>query len=116
VTAIGRLKHRVTFQEDSGTPDAGGSVTPSWGNLSTVPTVFARVEPLNVTTEFKAGQEIATTKYRVTIRERNDITTAMRLTTTVRGLSKTLYIKGLRTADELDERFTEILCESTEGC
>jgi SPP1 family predicted phage head-tail adaptor len=106
---IGKLRHRITFQEDTGTQDSGGFRTESWGNLATVPTVSASVEPLSAGELFQAGQTRVEATHKIVIRERADLTSNMRITATIRGNSRTFYIRGIRTLEERDATYTEIM-------
>lgn len=72
----GDLTERVTFQQSVSTPDGGGGSAISWQN---VVTVDAQVRPLSGRERLQADQIEAAANYRITIRQRTDITEAMRV-------------------------------------
>lgn len=71
----GRLRHRVTFQALTRTPDAGGGATETWTDVATV---WAAVEPLAGTERLRAMQVSPTLSHRIRTRYRAGITTANR--------------------------------------
>lgn len=75
---IGRLRHRITIQQQTVTRDAYGGETISW---DTYATVWAQVTPASGRERFiNAGaQEYATVDYKVRIRYRSDIDPKMRI-------------------------------------
>jgi len=73
--SAGELRTRITFQEPTLTMDAGGAQKPSWANVSTNPTVWARWVnahgPEVVTGEALKSSQRAV----ITIRHRTDVLT-----------------------------------------
>lgn len=75
--SIGKLRHRVTIEQNSGSPDSFGEVTPSWSALAS--NVPARVEGV-AGVETRQGEQIeAVVTDVVTIRYRSDVTPEMRV-------------------------------------
>lgn len=70
------LRHRITLQQRSATPDALGQESQTW---SEVATVAANAEPLSGREFFAAGQTHAAAEVRFTIRRRTGVTPAMRV-------------------------------------
>jgi SPP1 family predicted phage head-tail adaptor len=77
--AAGRFDQRVTFQESIPTTNAFGEEVPTWQDIATNPTVWARVEPLRGREFFAAGQMQASAEVRITVRWRADLNERMRL-------------------------------------
>ncbi len=73
----GKLQHRVTFQRDTGTPDAIGGNAPTW---ATVFSVWANIEPLTGRDIILGYQISPDTTHKVTIRYRPGLHSAMRFT------------------------------------
>lgn len=61
----GALRHRVTFQRATVTPNDFGEPVQTWADLATV---WARVEPLAGKERFAAMQTQADVDYRITVR------------------------------------------------
>jgi len=76
---IGHMKHRITFQEEVRTPDGGGGFTLIWQNISTEPTVWAKITPLRGSEAQTAQQLESKVIHRFIIRYRSDITAAHRI-------------------------------------
>lgn len=76
---IGSLKHRVTFEEPIDATDGGGGVTRNWQKLGHQPTVYAAIEPVSASDQLRFYQPNTNVTHRITVRYRDDITTAMRL-------------------------------------
>jgi SPP1 family predicted phage head-tail adaptor len=73
----GTLRHQVTIQSITSTPDAYGGSVDSWIDVATV---WASVEPLQGR-ELVAAQSVsAETTTKITMRYRSDITAAHRIT------------------------------------
>lgn len=76
----GELRTRITFQQPTVTKDAGGAqVESGWANVTSNPTVWARVT-------YDHGQELATSEAKkavqratVSVRYRNDVLTTWRV-------------------------------------
>lgn len=73
---IGKLRHRITFQEHLKTPDGYKGHTTEWTNFVMV---WASIEPLTGREFFAAHQIKAEVTHRVKIRYRDDITVKMRI-------------------------------------
>lgn len=69
----GWLNERVTLQRQTATPDGQGGSTLAWANLTTVPTVWAKVRQLSGTEGAEAAITKARARYEVTIRRRADV-------------------------------------------
>ena len=104
MVAIGEMRERVTIQTATLQADSIGGATPSW---SDVDTVWARVEPLSGSEGEAQDQLQSSQLYRITIRYRNDITAAHRITW--RGTA--MNIRALANPDER-RHFLEMRCES----
>lgn len=83
-----RLKERITIQQVSSTHDDVGGYTQSW---STHVACFAEVETLSGREQVIGAQREAQANYRITIRRRDTVTTAMR----VQWSGMTLNIQGI---------------------
>jgi SPP1 family predicted phage head-tail adaptor len=103
---IGKLRHRITIQEESRAADSGGGYTNTWTNLATDPTVWAAIEPLRGREFLQARQLHDAVTHRVTIRHRSDVTAGMRL---LRG-SRAFNIRSVIDKDERG-RWLELMCE-----
>lgn len=103
-----RLRHRVIIEQMQRTSDGAGGSSVSW---SEVDIVWAAVEPLSTTStsreRFNDNQLQTTTRYKITLRYRNDVTADMRL---VLG-SRIFDIKSIINPGERNE-VLEILVES----
>jgi SPP1 family predicted phage head-tail adaptor len=75
----GRMDQRVTFQEETLSADGGGGGAPSWADIGTVPTVWASVVPMRASETLDAAQLEGRAIYRLTVRNRSDITAGMRI-------------------------------------
>jgi len=97
---IAKLRHRLTIEQLSNTPDSQGGFATTW---STLATVWGKVEPVK-SSERLFAQRIEYQRSHVAwIRNRSDVTTSMRITFN----SRTFQIKGVRRLDE--KRFWLIL-------
>lgn len=78
---IGPLRHRITIQSFTVSPDSVGEPIATWANLTTNPTVWAEVTSVPAGERFVSGGEqlIATLTHKVRIRYRTDVTVKMRL-------------------------------------
>jgi len=73
----GWLRHRVSVEQQAATPDGAGGEDVTW---STLADLWARIEPVAADEKPVAGHEAGVVTHRVTLRWRDDITGAMRLT------------------------------------
>ncbi len=69
----GNLDQRVTFQAVTRVADNMGGATETWGNVPSVPTVWANVVPLKGREMAEADRVAAKLMVRVTVRHRTDI-------------------------------------------
>lgn len=76
---IGRLDQRVTLQSPTRTADAAGGFTAAWGNLTSTPVVWARVEPKSGSESMSDDRMNAASMYQFTIRNRSDVDERMRI-------------------------------------
>lgn len=76
---IGGLKHRVTIQHAARAADGGGGFAETWQNLDDAPIVYAAIEQLSGGEKLRLAQLGAAITHRLTIRYRDDLTTAMRI-------------------------------------
>ncbi|MAU40975.1 MAG: hypothetical protein CMF31_05065 [Kordiimonas sp.] len=102
---IGDLRERVTLEQTVKTADGGGGYSQSWESVGVFP---ARVRPLTAREVAQAGQEIAQSRYEVTMRYRDGVTTAMRLQWQGR-------ILNIETAQNRDERRRFLTMACLEG-
>lgn len=75
----GKLDQRITFQAYTLSPDGAGGQTKTWANLTTTPTVWAHAKPVRGTESFSEDRTNATSTVMFTIRNRGDLTDAMRI-------------------------------------
>jgi SPP1 family predicted phage head-tail adaptor len=71
---IGDADQRITFQRATATPDGIGGQTLVWANLSSVPTVWAKVTPRVGKESMGEGRMNATLTATFTVRYRSDVT------------------------------------------
>lgn len=76
----GPMRERVTIQQSSvPVDDLMGGGDKVWSAIATTPTVWARIAPLRGDERMAALQLQSSVTLEVTLRYRNDLTTAMRL-------------------------------------
>lgn len=75
LVAIGELRHRVTLETTTDTPDGAGGFSRAYAPVAQF---WAKIEPLAARADFIAGREEQQTTHRVTIRWRGDVEPAMR--------------------------------------
>ncbi len=100
---IGGLRHLITLQRRSETPDTGGGVSLSWVDIAQL---WAEVAPLGGGEAVQAMRVQPVQSYRVRLRYRADITTADRLLFKQRLLN----IRSIRNINERG-RWLECRCE-----
>jgi SPP1 family predicted phage head-tail adaptor len=72
----GKLRHRLTIQQDSGTTqDASGQTTSNWTEYKTV---WADIQPVSGLERNRANQMQAETSHLISIRYLDGVTTKMR--------------------------------------
>lgn len=72
---IGELRHRVTLETPTDTPDGAGGFARSYAPLAQL---WARIETLDARADFVAEREEQQTTHRLTIRWRGDVGQAAR--------------------------------------
>ena len=75
----GNLDQRVTFQTATLVADGMGGRTPTWGDVPSVPTVWANVRAMGGGEVFAENQTQARTRYLFTVRNRTDISETDRI-------------------------------------
>jgi len=75
----GEMRTRITFQQPTVAADAGGAQVPTWANISSVPTVWARW--INAHGEEAISSEALKSSQRatVTVRYRSDLVSTWRV-------------------------------------
>lgn len=106
-TAIGTLRHRITIETVTLTPDGQGGSTAAW---STFATVWSRLEVLGATQRLFAGELQTQRTHKITLRYLLGVTTTMRVV----YQGRTFQIHGQR---DLDERkfYMQLDVEENQG-
>lgn len=92
MSAVGELRERVTIEQATRVADGVGGAAASWNERATV---WASVAPLSGR-EMPTGERVEVHQsYRITIRYRDDVTTAMRAI----WAGRTLNIRSVADAD-----------------
>lgn len=94
------MRHRVTIQSVSRVSDGQGGFTESWTDGATV---WAAVEQKKAWEKFQAMQEQTPVVWAVTMRYRDDVTTASRL----KYGTRVLWVKEVINVNE-DDAFLDI--------
>lgn len=98
--SINLLRHRITVQSLTNTPDNQGGFSTAWTDLATL---WGKLEPLS-SNERLFGERIEYQRsHKCIIRHRSDIVASMRIVFD----SRTFQIKGVRRVDE--QRFFMLL-------
>ena len=99
----GKLRERITIQQQSVIQGAYGEVKNLW---STLTSVWAKVEQLKGREYFTSNERHAEVNTRITIRYRSDILPKMRI-------SYKNYIYDIKSIINIDEEdvFMELMCE-----
>ena len=101
----GKLRHRLTIQQDSGTTqDASGQTTSNWTELLTV---WADIQPVSGLERWRAQQMQAETTHLISIRYLEAVDTKMR------GLFKGRTLEFLSVLN-VDERNIEMQIQAKE--
>jgi SPP1 family predicted phage head-tail adaptor len=100
--AIGRLRHRLTLESVSRTPDGGGGASESW---STVATVWAEVTPVGGGESVAADAVTGGVSHEIRFRYRPGVGPSMRL----RSGARVFVIAGAIDVDER-RRWLKCLC------
>lgn len=98
----GSLRHSVVIQERTLTADAYGGRTEAWATFATV---WANVEPLSSSEQWRAQQVQSSVSHKVTIRYLAGIDSKMR----VKHGTRYLHIGSIRNVDERNIEL-ELLC------
>lgn len=101
--ALGRLRQRVTIQQESRVDDGAGGYALSWQDVAVV---WAAVEPTGGREIVFAGRVEARVTHRVILRYRADVTAAMRVVYDGRAFA----VRAVVNLGERD-RFTQLLVE-----
>ncbi len=102
-TTPGRLRHRLTLQTATATPDGAGGSTLAW---NAVATVSAEIVPLKAAERAVGEGEGDLTLHRIVIRKRGDVAPGDRFVLGARAFQ----IKSVTDVQE-DGRFLVCLCE-----
>ena len=103
----GALRHRITLQSATDTPDGGGGFTTVWTDVATV---WAAIEPLKGREQLHAAQLETPVTHRVTLRYRAGVTPKMR----VKFGTRVFNIRAVIDAEER-HRTLELMCEEGVG-
>jgi SPP1 family predicted phage head-tail adaptor len=101
VSAVGRLRHRLTLEAPVEMADGAGGVARTWSALGQV---WAAIEPVGANEAVVADKRIGALTHRVTLRHRSDLTLNHRFRLGMR----VFFIRALRDPDE-QGRFLECL-------
>lgn len=101
----GKLRHRITIQQETVTRDAVGAEVTTWGTFLAA---WASIENLAGVEGFTTSidQRLAQRQTRITIRDRNNITTKMRV---LHG--STVYNIQQIIQDPTQKRHIQLVCE-----
>jgi SPP1 family predicted phage head-tail adaptor len=100
MTAIGKLRHRLTLQAPDAEPDGMGGVMRTWTSLGPV---WAAIEPVSMQEALVGDRRVGALTHRVLLRKRSDLTLDHRFTFGMR----VFLIRALREKD--DGRYLECL-------
>lgn len=101
---LGKMRERVTLQQESSTTDGGGGYALGWTDVATV---WAKMEPVGGREQIEADKLQGVLDYRVTIRYRSDVVPGMRLVWN----SKNFNIRAV-VCEEERERFLTLTCDT----
>lgn len=100
---LGKMRERVTLQQESPTADGGGGYALAWTDIATV---WAKVEPLSGREQIEASKLQGVVQYRIMIRYRSDVVPGMRLS----WGGVYFNIRAVICEEERD-RFLQLTCE-----
>jgi len=100
---IGRLRHRLTLEQEMPSADGGGGYALAW---TTVATLWAAIEPIAGREQLQAMQLASPVTHRVIIRHRPGVGAGMR----ARLGSRLFNIRAVIDRDER-RRYLDLLCE-----
>ncbi len=98
--AIGRLRHRLSLENASRTPDGGGGAAETW---TTAAQVWGQIRPIGGSEGFNADAITGRISHEITLRYRAGVTPAMRLISGNRRFEITAVI-------DIDERHRWLKC------
>lgn len=102
---IGKLRERVTIQQESLVSDDMGGSALTWVSIATNPTVWARIEQLQGREALQAMALQGPFMHRVWLRYRTDLTIKMRILFGTR-------IFNIRSIEQEEKRaYTQAICE-----
>jgi SPP1 family predicted phage head-tail adaptor len=93
MTAIARLRHRLTLEAPDAAPDGMGGVMRVWTSLGQV---WAAIEPVSLNEALAADRRVGTLTHRLLLRKRADLTLDHRFALGARTFS----IRALRETGE----------------
>lgn len=103
MSGASRIRHRLTLQQQSLTPDGAGGFTRTWQNVADL---WGEIRPATGREKLEAMQLQAAVTHRVTLRYRAGVTAAMRLLYENRSLNiRVVLNRGER------DRWLDILAE-----
>lgn len=103
---IGNLRHRVTFQTPTATPDAYGDPIQSWADIDTV---WARIEPTAGVERYSSMHHQGEVDHRVLCRYHSGLA-SLNVEDRVKFGSRYFDIKSIKNTDERDIQL-EIFCK-----
>lgn len=103
MTHIGRMRHRITLQQEARTADTGGGATLGWDDVATL---WAEITPVSGSEVRQADQLVGSITHRIHVRYMGTITTAMRFMMGTRVFN----IRSIKNMDERG-RMMDILAE-----
>ena len=103
---IGGLRHRLSLEQSSLTPDGGGGVTESWVQVAQV---WGAIEPLSGRESVEAARIAGRHMYEIRIRYRADVEPAMRF----QMVSRIFHILSVEDVGGRG-RWLKALCEERE--
>ena len=107
-TLASQLRHRIVIEQPTETADGTGGFTTSWTTLTSV---WADIQPLTRSSgreQFAEGQLQERTRWRITIRYREDVTEKMRISYNSR-------VFNIRAIIDLDGREEQLILIVEEG-
>lgn len=103
---ISDLRHVLSLQQKTMTPDGGGGFTVAWNNVDSDPVLHVGISPMGGTKRFMHRQFISDGSVKMRIRYRDDVTDDMRLT----DGSAHYYIQSVQDSDG-KKAFLDIIAE-----
>lgn len=110
---IGRLRDKITVQEETETLDSGGFDQTSV--KTDICTVWGCIEPVSAREQWEADQKRPRGTHRITIRNRTDVRSKYTITATIQGQTRNWQIQGIRHMPEERHIWLEMLCLELPG-